>query len=105
MRPRQKKLMLKPLCLVLALVTLLFDRTSTLAAPPAWEIPPGWTKTRGGDGGKTIRVTPLAARGPGSPAAALDAAGPRTVFFAVAGFFDIGGRSLRIAQPFLTVAG
>lgn len=79
-----------------------------IAAPPphgAWETPPGWTETRGGAGGKTIRVTTLAANGPGSLAAALATEGPRTIEFAVAGIIDLGGRSLKLARPFVTIAG
>lgn len=71
----------------------------------AWETPPGWTDTRGGEGGKLFRVTSLDARGPGSLAEALAADGPRTIEFAVAGTIDLGGRSLRIARPFVTIAG
>ena len=75
------------------------------ASAAAWQLPPGWTSTKGGTGGKTLRVTTLAARGPGSLAAALAAEGPRVVEFAVAGSIDLGGRSLRVTSPHLTIAG
>jgi len=74
-------------------------------AVPAWQSPPGWTATRGGAGGEIVRVTTLAASGPGSLAAALAKSGPRIVEFAVGGIIDLGGRSLRIAQPKVTIAG
>lgn len=73
--------------------------------PPSWQPPPGWTETRGGLGGKVIRVTTLAARGAGSLGEALAASGPRVIEFSVAGPIDLGGRSLVIAQPHVTIAG
>lgn len=76
-----------------------------LGAPPAWQPPPGWANARGGDGGKVIRVTTLAARGPGSLAEALETTGPRRIEFAVGGTIDLGGRSLRLALPHVTLAG
>ncbi|MBM3856231.1 MAG: pectate lyase, partial [Verrucomicrobia bacterium] len=79
--------------------------TPPAGAPAAWQHPPGWTSTQGGTGGKTLRVTTLAARGPGSLAAALAAEGSRLVEFAVAGTIDLGGRSLRVSSPYLTIAG
>jgi hypothetical protein len=78
---------------------------SVAVAAPAWEAPPGWTQTRGGEGGATVRVTTLAAAGPGSLAEALATAGPRTIEFAVGGVIDLGGRSLRLREPFVTIAG
>lgn len=71
----------------------------------SWKTPPGWTETRGGEGGRIISVTTLDARGPGSLAEALAAKGPRVISFAVAGTIDLGGRSLRIAEPHVTIAG
>lgn len=82
--------------------------TSASASAPSaakWETPPGWTETRGGDGGRVIRVTSLATRGAGSLAEALAAEGPRVVEFAVAGVIDLGGRSLTVVRPYLTIAG
>jgi hypothetical protein len=75
------------------------------AAAPRWEPPPGWTQTRGGEGGKILRVTTLAPSGAGSLAAALATEGPRVVEFSVGGVIDLGGRSLTIRQPRLTIAG
>ena len=61
--------------------------------------------TPGGRGGTLLRVTTLAADGPGSLKAALMAKGPRTVVFEVGGVIDLGMKELRITEPFLTVAG
>jgi pectate lyase len=66
----------------------------------------GWAKeTVGGRGGRIIRVTSLAADGPGSLKAAIDAKGPRIVVFEVAGVIDLKRTSLEIKEPFLTIAG
>lgn len=66
---------------------------------------PGWTETRGGEGGATLRVTTLAASGPGSLRAAIEAQGPRTIVFDVGGVIDLAGVELRVVEPFLTIAG
>ncbi|MBL8277025.1 MAG: hypothetical protein JNL93_10020 [Pelomonas sp.] len=65
----------------------------------------GWTSTQGGRGGRILKVTTLAASGPGSLKAALEASGPRIVVFEVGGVIDMGGRPLKISEPFVTVAG
>ncbi len=80
---------------------------SPVATDPSttWETPPGWTETRGGQGGKVIRVTTLAGQGPGSLADAIAADGRRVVEFGIAGTIDLGGRSLKVAHPYLTIAG
>jgi pectate lyase len=75
---------------------------STVAFPGAQ----GWAAhTPGGRGGKIVRVTNLAARGPGSFAAALATPGARTVVFEVGGVVDLERQALRITEPNLTVAG
>lgn len=80
---------------------------ASAAAEPRFtlETPPGWTETRGGAGGKVLRVTTLAASGPGSLAQALAAEGPRVIEFTVAGIIDLREKSLRVTQPFVTIAG
>jgi hypothetical protein len=66
----------------------------------------GWAAhTRGGRGGQLLRVTTLAASGPGSFRAAIEASGPRVVVFEVGGVIDIGGEQLKITEPYLTIAG
>ncbi|WP_165074140.1 pectate lyase family protein [Paludisphaera rhizosphaerae] len=85
--------------------SLVLIGSRAVAAQVDWETPPGWTDTRGGGDGKVIRVTTLAAGGPGSLAEALAADGPRVIEFAVGGKIEMGGRSLKVARPFVTIAG
>lgn len=80
--------------------------TPAQAGPLAFPGAVGWAKeTPGGRGGRIIRVTTLAATGPGSLREAVDAKGPRTVVFEVAGIIDLGLTTLAIREPFLTIAG
>jgi len=66
---------------------------------------PTGAKTDGGIDGRVLRVTTLAADGPGSLRSALLAEGPRLVVFEVGGVIDLGGRTLVVRNPHLTVAG
>lgn len=61
--------------------------------------------TPGGRGGKILRVTTLAASGPGSLLAALETDGPRIVVFEVGGVIDFAQHEIKITKPYLTVAG
>lgn len=61
--------------------------------------------TKGGAGGRIIRVTTLAKDGPGSLKEALAAKGARTVVFEVGGVIDLGLESITITEPNLTIAG
>jgi pectate lyase len=77
----------------------------TKAAIPAFPGAEGagaWTV--GGRGGKTYIVTSLEDHGPGTLREAVEAAGPRTVVFAVAGIITID-TPLKINHPFITIAG
>lgn len=66
----------------------------------------GWAKaTKGGRGGEIIRVTTLAASGPGSLKEAIEADGPRIVVFEVGGVIDLGKSTLVLSNPFITIAG
>jgi pectate lyase len=66
----------------------------------------GWAAhTPGGRGGKILKVTTLAASGPGSFAEAANTRGPRIIVFEVGGVIDLDKESVRIKEPFLTVAG
>ncbi|ESQ91293.1 pectate lyase [Asticcacaulis sp. AC460] len=56
-------------------------------------------------GTRIVRVTTLDREGPGSLKAALDEAGPRTIVFEVGGVIDLDKTSLKLTQPFVTVAG
>ncbi len=61
--------------------------------------------TRGGEGGRIIRVTTLAKDGPGSLKAAVEAKGKRIIVFEVGGVIDLQRTILNIDEPFLTIAG
>ncbi len=62
------------------------------------------SKTVGGRGGKVYVVTNLNDAGPGSFREACEAAGRRTVVFAVSGVIDLK-TTIVISNPFITVAG
>ncbi|WP_439476865.1 pectate lyase family protein [Brevundimonas sp.] len=73
---------------------------------PAFPGALGWAaQTPGGRGGQIIRVTNLDASGPGSLRAAIEADGPRIVVFEVGGVIDLGKQTLRLRNPFITIAG
>ena len=73
---------------------------------PAFPGAQGWAAhTPGGRGGQILRVTTLAADGPGSLRAAVETRGPRVVVFEVGGVIDLGMKELRISEPYLTIAG
>lgn len=66
----------------------------------------GWAaNTPGGRGGKILRVTTVAATGPGSFLEALNAKGPRIIVFEVGGVIDLAEHKVSITEPFLTIAG
>jgi pectate lyase len=75
---------------------------ATLAFPGAV----GWAATTpGGRGGRIVRVTTLAPDGPGSFKAAIEAKGPRIIVFEVGGIIDMGRQTLKISEPYVTIAG
>ena len=88
--------------LVLAMAPVLATDTRPLAFPGAQGAA---AHTPGGRGGKIVRVTTLAADGPGSFKEAVSTKGPRIVVFEVGGVIDLGMKELRIDEPFLTIAG
>lgn len=74
-------------------------------APPAFPgAEGGGALARGGRGGAAIAVTTLADSGPGSLRACVEAAGPRTCVFRVAGTIRLR-RPIEVFRPFLTIAG
>lgn len=75
-------------------------RTSTLVIPISLGAP-----TIGGLEGAVLRVTTLAAGGPGSLRQALEDPRPRLVVFEVGGVIDLQGRSIDVRSPWLTLAG
>jgi pectate lyase len=88
--------------LLLVLAPATGAETSALAFPGAQ----GWAAhTPGGRGGRIVKVTTLAADGPGSFAEAVGTKGPRTVVFEVGGVVDLGMKTVRIDEPFITIAG
>jgi pectate lyase len=61
--------------------------------------------TPGGRGGEILRVTTLAASGPGSFVEAVKKAGPRIIVFEVGGVIDLAESTVRVTEPHLTIAG
>jgi len=90
--------LLRSVLLVLGVALVASDGVSVAATA-------GWTQTRGGRGGRILRVTNLDKEGPGSLTAALAAPGPRIIVFEVGGVIDLGLSTLTIEQPNLTIAG
>lgn len=73
---------------------------------PAFPGAQGWAaSTPGGRGGQIIKVTTLAASGPGSFREAVETKGPRIVVFEVGGVIDLARSVIRISEPYLTIAG
>ncbi|QWP75284.1 hypothetical protein J5226_16840 [Lysobacter sp. K5869] len=94
--------------LVLAWLVLHASSGGAAPAPEPVAFPgaQGWAAhTPGGRDGKVLRVTTLAAEGPGSFAEAVAAKGPRIVVFEVGGAIDLQRKELRIVEPYLTIAG
>ena len=61
--------------------------------------------TKGGQGGQIIKVENLNSEGKGSLAEAIDFGGPRIIVFEVAGYIDLKEKSLKIINPYITIAG
>lgn len=79
---------------------------SAEVALPAFPGALGWAaQTPGGRGGRIIRVTNLNGEGPGSLREAIEADGPRIVVFEVGGVIDLDRKTLKITNPFITIAG
>lgn len=77
-----------------------------LAGPSAFPGATGYgADSKGGRGGQIIPVDTLADAGPGSLRACVEASGPRTCIFRVAGIIRFTTRSPVIRNPYLTIAG
>jgi len=61
--------------------------------------------TPAGRGGRIIKVVNLNPEGEGSLKAALETQGPRIVVFEIGGVIDLDKKTLRISEPYITVAG
>jgi pectate lyase len=73
---------------------------------PAFPGALGWAAgTPGGRGGAILRVTTLAASGPGSLLEAITTSGPRIIVFEVGGVIDLDQGRLEIRLPYVTIAG
>src|SRR6185295_19618601 len=98
---------------LLALALLIASLPAETATPErAFPGAQGWAATTpGGRGGRILKVTTLAAKGPGSFLEALNVKGPRIIVFEVGGVIDLGSvtgprhNSVAIKEPFLTIAG
>jgi pectate lyase len=92
---------------LLVLLVFMLAQTSAFAeVDRAFPGALGWAAdTAGGRGGKIVRVTTLAASGPGSLRAALELNEPRIVVFEVGGVIDLERQTLQVVSPFLTIAG
>ena len=87
--------------------TLLFAQMAAAAETPlAFPGAVGAAATTpGGRGGEIVRVTTLAPNGPGSFIEAVKKPGPRIVVFEVGGVIDLAESTVKITEPFLTIAG
>ena len=92
-------------CLLIG-ASLLAQWASAAEAPLAFPGAAGAAATTpGGRGGEIVRVTTLAPTGPGSFVEAVKKAGPRTVVFEVGGVIDLAESTVKITEPYLTIAG
>jgi pectate lyase len=94
------------LCLPMPTAFAAKKATATAEGMLAFPGAQGWAaRTPGGRGGKLLRVTTLAAEGPGSLLEALSTPGPRTIVFEVGGVIDLQRKTVKITEPYLTIAG
>lgn len=66
----------------------------------------GWAaSTPGGRGGEIIRVTSLQSSGAGTLREAIAQPGPKIIVFEVGGVIDLGGDTIPVNEPYVTIAG
>lgn len=66
----------------------------------------GWaSRTVGGKGGQIVKVTSLDSEGPGTFREAIQTKGPRIIVFEVGGVIDLDRKTIKIEEPFVTIAG
>src|SRR5215212_7283454 len=96
-----------PLLFVLCLLSACFPSTATPdSRSQAPVTAPQLVRPFGaGLDGQVIRVTTLAGGGAGSLRRAIETEGPRLIVFDVAGVIDLGGRTLTVRHPHVTIAG
>jgi len=63
------------------------------------------TNTKGGEGGKIIRITNLNSSGEGSFQEAVNMIGPRIIVFEAGGVIDLEKENIIIHEPYVTIAG
>lgn len=88
--------------------TLLLWSGLAVAAEPQLAFPGAMgvaATTPGGRGGDIVRVTTLAPTGPGSFLEAVKKSGKRIVVFEVGGVIDLAENTVKITEPYLTIAG
>jgi len=102
MRTTLSKRIILSFFIFLAYIILTVKHGYSLPAFPSAE---GFgAETIGGRGGRVLTVTNLNNAGPGSLREALEASGPRTVVFQIAGTISLE-TGIEVTEPYLTIAG
>ncbi len=101
---------MKKTLFILVILALACSIVSAMGAKVKFDYPDNTfegfgAETRGGLDGRIIKVTNLNSDGPGSFKEAIEAEGPRTVVFEVAGIIDLDYQQIKINNPYLTIAG
>ncbi|MDZ7723218.1 MAG: T9SS type A sorting domain-containing protein [candidate division KSB1 bacterium] len=101
-----KFILYKAMSKIVAIVLLMLILFSSMLLGQPYYLSGGYgTNTQGGLNGKVIKVTCLNSDGPGSLRAACEASGERLVVFEVGGVIDLEKSSIKIKNPYITIAG